>query len=101
LKRPASSQPRVKQPPDFDRLHRQFEEALERKRKQNKTTEVCQFNFSSLPRDNPKANSQLAPPSPEEPARKGELPPQKSNIDIFAQSTAKFTQQVEQRRREA
>lgn len=38
LKRPASSNQRTKPPPDFDRLHRDFEEALERKRKQNKKT---------------------------------------------------------------
>lgn len=56
-KRPASSQGRVKQPPNFDRLHKEFQLALERKRKENKTTEICEFKFSS----NIKQTSKIIP----------------------------------------
>ena len=39
-KRSASAQPKVKPPPDFSKMHKNFEEAMERKRKQHKTTQV-------------------------------------------------------------
>lgn len=41
-------------PPDFDRLHREFEEGMERKRKQNKTTKPEEFNFNQRPNSRPK-----------------------------------------------
>ena len=41
-------------PPDFNRLHREFEEGMERKRKQNKTTKPREFNFSQKEPSRPK-----------------------------------------------
>ena len=42
---------KAKNPPNFDKMHRDFEEALERKRKENKTTDIKEFRFSSVAKD--------------------------------------------------
>ena len=34
-----------KKPPNFDKIHKEFDEAMERKRKENKTTQPQEFNF--------------------------------------------------------
>ena len=43
---------KVKDPPNFNKMHRDLEEALERKRKENKTTDIKEFRFSSVAKDN-------------------------------------------------
>jgi L-fucose mutarotase/ribose pyranase (RbsD/FucU family) len=42
---------KARDPPNFDKLHKNFEEALERKRKENKTTEIKEFKFYSTTKD--------------------------------------------------
>jgi hypothetical protein len=99
LSRKSEPKPKMyREPPDFQKLHREFEEGLERKRKENKTTQPQEFNFAQKPPPRPKTANQQAAQQLEN--QKDRSYKKSGEAREVAHSTAKFEQQVEQRRRE-